>query len=51
MDAFLSFIPSRTFVQIYTYKNTLLKEISSEGARKAFQVKTKKKTNHGDIQM
>ena len=35
--------------QCYTYKNTLLKEISSKGARKAFQVKTKKKTNHGDI--
>lgn len=44
MNAFISFIPSRKFIQNVRYiKNTIvLTEISSKGAEKGFLVKIKK---------
>ena len=45
MDAFLVFMASRTLVRnVISIKNTVLPEISSKGAGKAFLVKIKKKT-------
>ena len=44
MDAFLSIIPSRTFVQnVIPIKNTVLPEITSKGAGEAFLVKIENK--------
>ena len=44
MDAFLSIIPSRTFVQsVIPIENTLLPDINSKEAGKAFLVKIENK--------
>ena len=44
MDAFLSFIPSGTFVQnVIPIKNIALPKMNSKGPEKAFLVKIKKK--------
>ena len=52
MDTILSFIPSKTFAQNFIrMKNTVLAEVSSKEARKAFLVKIRNKivTNYNDI--
>ena len=44
MDTILSFIPSKTFAQNFIpMKNTVLAEVSSKEARKAFLVKIRNK--------